>query len=147
MLTLLLTVFLTNHIILVQCSSLLCGSNLYGVPSLSDSLTVASRLPYVKEDPDGEMDLPRIFAEPSFFQPKFRTMQNTWPSKMVQLPTIWRYSQCLQFERPNQPMENADLGGKGRLAWRYCFMPMAMELWRYPALTAIGELSRWLRPD
>lgn len=73
-------------------ASILCAANLYGKPLLSDALTISKNLPYVKSDPDHQMDAGRIFAEPAFFTPKFQGLLNTWGSAMVQLPRVWRYS-------------------------------------------------------
>lgn len=72
-------------------ASILCAANLYGKPLLSDALTISKNLPYVKSDPDHQMDAGRIFAEPAFFTPKFQGLLNTWGSAMVQLPRVWRY--------------------------------------------------------
>lgn len=73
-------------------ASILCAKDLYGRPLLSDALTISNSLPYVKSDPDHQMDAGRIFAEPAFFTPKFQGLLNTWNSAMVQLPRVWRYS-------------------------------------------------------
>ncbi|CAF9908717.1 MAG: hypothetical protein ALECFALPRED_004911 [Alectoria fallacina] len=72
-------------------ASILCAENLYGKPLLSDAVTISNNLPYVKLDPDHQMDAGRIFAEPAFFTPKFQGLLNTWDSAMVQLPRVWRY--------------------------------------------------------
>lgn len=72
-------------------ASILCAENLYGRPLLSDATTISNNLPYVKSDPNHQMDAGRIFAEPAFFAPKFQGLRNTWSSAMVQLPRVWRY--------------------------------------------------------
>lgn len=73
-------------------ASYLCAEHLYGRPLLSDAIAISKTLPYVKSDPDHQMDAVRIFAEPAFFTPKFQGLLNTWSSAMVQLPRVWRYS-------------------------------------------------------
>lgn len=75
-----------------QCTSILCSSNLYGQPRGSDIAVVAQAIPFAKSDPDGQMDVARIFAEPAFFTPSFSALKNGWPSRMMQLPLIWRFS-------------------------------------------------------
>lgn len=72
-------------------ASYLCAESLYGRPLLSDAIAISKTLPYVKSDPDHQMDAVRIFAEPAFFTPKFQGLLNTWSSAMVQLPRVWRY--------------------------------------------------------
>lgn len=84
-------------------ASILCAENLYGKPLLSDAVTISNNLPYVKLDPDHQMDAGRIFAEPAFFTPKFQGLLNTWDSAMVQLPRVWRYSgssPCMSITLP-----------------------------------------------
>jgi len=83
---------LTLFAISTQCTSILCSSALYGHPAVSDVGTVTQAIPFAKSDPDGQMDAARIFAEPAFFTPSFSALRNGWPSRMVQLPLIWRSS-------------------------------------------------------
>lgn len=79
----------------IQCISVLCNHALYGVPALSDATTVAQTLPFVKLDPDHQLDATRMFGEPSFFTPKFNGQINLWGTKMVQLPRMWRFSRYI----------------------------------------------------
>lgn len=90
LLTALLALTLFN--ISTQCISILCSSDLYGQPLGSDVAAVAQAIPFAKTDPYSQMDATRIFAEPAFFAPTFSALKNRWPSSMVQLPLIWRFS-------------------------------------------------------
>lgn len=124
---------------LTQCTSIVCSSNLYGQPSASDVAAVAQAMPYVKSDPDGEMDATRTFAEPAFFTRSFSALKNSWPTRMVQLPLIWRFSGfplCALRGCDLQIMEGDEKPGsfadyvsleQDRLAWRYSRtrMPLA----------------------
>ena len=74
--------------------SMVCSWDLYGRPSVSDSAAIAKALPFTKDDPDRQINVRRVFAEPAFLKPKFSALKNRWPyNKMVQLPLIWRYSE------------------------------------------------------
>ena len=73
-------------------ASIICAQNLYGSPLLSDAIALGRTLPFVKSDPEHQMDAVRIFAEPAFFTPKFQGLLNRWNTPMVQLPRVWRYS-------------------------------------------------------
>ena len=75
----------------IQSLSILCAGNLYGQPRPADALALSKSLPYMKSDPDGDMDKVRIFAEPEFFTPRFHGLVNRWETDMVQLPRVWRY--------------------------------------------------------
>lgn len=76
-------------------TSLICSSDLYGNPMASDGTAVTLALPFAKADPAGQIGVGRIFAEPTFFRPRFSALKNPWPTeKMVQLPMIWRFSGC-----------------------------------------------------
>ena len=83
--------FLSTLPLPVQSNSILCAGDLYGKPLLTNALTLANTLPYVKSDPDHQMDAGRTFAEPAFFTPKFQGLINTWDTAMVQLPLVWRF--------------------------------------------------------
>ncbi|KAM0802391.1 hypothetical protein BDR22DRAFT_887623 [Usnea florida] len=83
--------FLSTLLLPIQSNSILCAGDLYGKPLLSDALTLAHALPYVKSDPDHQMDAGRTFAEPAFFTPKFQGLLNIWDTSMVQLPLVWRF--------------------------------------------------------
>ena len=77
--------------------SMVCSWDLYGRPSVSDSAAIAKALPFAKDDPDRQINVRRVFAEPAFLKPKFSALKNRWPyNKMVQLPLIWRYSESKQ---------------------------------------------------
>ena len=72
--------------------SLICSNDVYGRPELADSAVITEKLPFVKNDPDGQLDAFRLFAEPGLFQPRFSALKNPYASRMVQLPAIWRFS-------------------------------------------------------
>ena len=78
-----------------QCGPAICAPNLYGRPGVPDTASVISALPFTQSDPEGQLGVPRSFAEPAFFQPRFSKLVNTWHSSMVQLPRLWRISECL----------------------------------------------------
>lgn len=88
---LLLLVALVALPLSIQSLSILCAGNVYGKPRPADVLALSKSLPYMKYDPDGDMDKVRIFAEPEFFTPRFHGLVNTWETDMVQLPRVWRY--------------------------------------------------------
>ena len=92
--------FLSTLPLPIQSTSILCAGDLYGKPLLSDALTLTNTLPYVKSDPDHQMDAGRMFAEPAFFTPKFQGLLNTWDTAMVQLPLVWRFRRFLILSSP-----------------------------------------------
>ena len=92
--------FFSTLLLPIQSNSILCTGDLYGKPLLSDALTLAHTLPYVKSDPDHQMDAGRTFAEPAFFTPKFQGLLNIWDTSMVQLPLVWRFRKFLILSSP-----------------------------------------------
>ena len=76
--------------------SLICSDDIYGRPAVADSATITEKLPFIKNDPDRQMDAFRIFAEPGSFHPRFSAFRNPYASRMVQLPMIWRFSKSQQ---------------------------------------------------
>lgn len=75
-----------------QCTSIKCSYNMYGRPTASDAAAVVRAMPFATKDPDGQMAATRIFAEPAYLKPSFNYLKNEWPTRMVQLPMIWRFS-------------------------------------------------------
>ena len=96
--------FLSTLPLPVQSNSIVCAGDLYGKPLLTNVLTLANTLPYVKTDPDHQMDAGRTFAEPAFFTPKFQGLLNTWDTSMVQMPLIWRFRKSLILSSPRTYM-------------------------------------------
>ena len=96
--------FLSTLPLPVQSNSILCAGDLYGKPLLTNALTLANTLPYVKSDPDHQMDAGRTFAEPASFTPKFQGLLNTWDTAMVQLPLVWRFRKSLILSSPHTHM-------------------------------------------
>ena len=92
---LLLTVLHCLMVIHTLGISLICSSELYGKPSTSDSAMVLEALPFAKDDPYGQIDASRIFAEPALLEPRFSGLKNRLPTRMVQLPLIWRFSESI----------------------------------------------------
>lgn len=87
---------------LAQCSSIKCSYNMYGRPSTSDAAAVVQAMPFARKDPDDQMAATRIFAEPTYLKPSFNYLKNEWPTRMVQLPMIWRFSKFYNNDHRTQ---------------------------------------------
>ena len=75
--------------------SVVCAAQIYGQPNPADVNNVLSAVPYAKLDPENQANAARVFAEPSFFSPRFQPLENKWQTSMVQLPLVWRYSRYI----------------------------------------------------
>ena len=118
--SILLTTTLLSLPFLIHSTSLLCAGNLYGKPKLSDTITLGGYLPYVKSDPEGNMNAGRTFAEPAFFDPKFQGLMNTRDTSMVQLPLVWRFRKFLCPSSPRWKQRAISEQERKKVALGYC---------------------------
>jgi len=67
-----------------------------GQPKLRDCQALYDKLPFANDPPQGQLVTPRLFLEPQYLHPPFGYVRNAYPqASMVQLPRVWRLSECL----------------------------------------------------
>ena len=107
---------------LVQCSGLVevvCNADVYGRPAPADSSFLANVLPFTKSDPETQAQAQgaRVFAEPAFLPGKFPAMRNPLGLRMVQIPRIWKRSECMSVTSSTCPRLKAHARLQRPLAW------------------------------